>query len=89
MPTTIQRERRAGVLPGLVLAADISLGHSDTSTLLMRQIHEVERHVLELQHGTFFGGTVYVPFLAKRSFEIRPRYRFTGRMPFLPLEIDD
>lgn len=87
MPTAIQR--RTSNFPAIILARDLTLGQSDTNAILRRQIENVYHHVAFLQRGTFEIGSAYLPFAPKRSYDVRSRYRFSGRLASLPVHIDD
>jgi len=87
MPTAIQR-RRVG-FPALFLARDLTLGQSPTSGQMMHRIQDAYKHVMVLNQGTFEVGSTYLPLAPKRSYEVRPRYRFSGRLASLPFRFDD
>lgn len=87
MPTAIQRSRLN--FPVFILARDLTLGQSDASGILMGQIESAYRHVSFLNRGTFDVGSAYVPFAPKLSYEVRPRYHFSGRLASLPFRFDE
>ena len=42
-----------------------------------------------LDRATFDVGYAYVPFMPKHSYQVQHRYRFSGKLPLLPIHIDD
>jgi hypothetical protein len=79
---------RALRLPTFLFTRDLTLGQSDTCGLLMRQMETAYEHVELLNRSTFKVGLAYLPFAPKGSFEVRSRYRFSGKMPVLPFHLD-
>ena len=73
----------------MLMGAELTLGQGKTYGLLMTQIASVRDRIQVLNQATFHAGYVYAPFRPKRSFESKIRYRFTGRMPALPIDIED
>jgi hypothetical protein len=88
MATTTQRQS-AGHVPVMFLAGELTFGQSATSRQLVTQIERAYDHVMVLDHATFDLGSAYLPFMPKRSFQVKPRYRFVGRMPSLAYHLDD
>jgi hypothetical protein len=87
MPTAIQK--RSGSFSALLLAGDLTFGQSETLGLISKEIERAYNHVVILNEGTFRVGAAYLPFAPKRTFQVRPWYRFGGRMSVLPFHLDD
>ena len=86
MPTAIQK--RPSLAAQAILAQHLTLGHSESSVMVGREIERVYEHVSLLNQGVFNIG-YYSPFPPRRSFRSKVRYKFSGRTSPLPFSFDE
>jgi len=72
----------------VILATGLTFGQSESSWLLQRQIEKALDHLNMLDPRSFQIGS-YSPFKPKRSFTTKVRYRLSGRMTPLPLDLEE
>jgi hypothetical protein len=82
-------QQRTSLAPAMMVIYEVTRGQSDTSGLLTGRMNQAYDHLMLLHSSAFSVVSHYSPFLPKRTFEIRPRYRFSGPMPSLEFHLDD